>query len=394
MPRTPDAPRRLPSKRYTIGICGSYGGMNLGDEAILECIVRELRRRLPVTITVLSRNAEDTLTRHSVERAVSVRQLTRFELREEVKQLDLLIVGGGGILFDGEASAFLRPAVLAAEVGVPLMTWSVGVGPLCHRSERQRVRTALHHADLITVRDSRSKLILEELGIHGDIEVTADPAHLLEPEPFTQEMLTHEGVAPGARLVGMSIRGPGPAAPELDQRCHELMANAVDYLIERMQATVLFVPMEDHDLQESHAVAARVANVRHVHFLKGNYAARQIRGLMDHLSFAIGMRLHFLTFAAGANVPLVMLPYGTKTTALADELGLRVAPIASTTDGQFLAAIDRAWDQRAQIRAQIQERMVGLRSRALRTAELAVALLEQTQKARPPQGYLAREINA
>src|SRR5690242_7597886 len=49
-----------------------------------------------------SRNPEDTLSRHSVERAVPVRQLTRREVTPEIQRLDLFILGGGGILFEGE----------------------------------------------------------------------------------------------------------------------------------------------------------------------------------------------------------------------------------------------------------------------------------------------------
>lgn len=45
-------------KRITIGISGSYGGMNLGDEAILEGIIAQLRATLPADITVFSRNPE------------------------------------------------------------------------------------------------------------------------------------------------------------------------------------------------------------------------------------------------------------------------------------------------------------------------------------------------
>jgi polysaccharide pyruvyl transferase WcaK-like protein len=60
---------------FRVGISGSYGGLNLGDEAILEGIVTGLRRALPVEITVFSRNPEDTLARHHVERA-SARDVT------------------------------------------------------------------------------------------------------------------------------------------------------------------------------------------------------------------------------------------------------------------------------------------------------------------------------
>jgi polysaccharide pyruvyl transferase WcaK-like protein len=45
---------------YRVGISGSYGGLNLGDEAILQVILQQLRAELPVQITVFSRDPQDT----------------------------------------------------------------------------------------------------------------------------------------------------------------------------------------------------------------------------------------------------------------------------------------------------------------------------------------------
>src|SRR6476469_11277240 len=106
---------------FKVGITGSYGGLNLGDEAILQSIITQLRRDLPVEITVFSRDPEDTKRRHGVERAVPVRKMSRVEVAPELERLDLLIVGGGGILFDAEARIYLRAAQIAKEKGVPVM---------------------------------------------------------------------------------------------------------------------------------------------------------------------------------------------------------------------------------------------------------------------------------
>lgn len=366
---------------YHVGICGSYGGMNLGDEAILESIICELRQRLPVVITVFSNDPEDTLERHRVERAVRVRRLSRAGLTQEIRALDLLVLGGGGILYDGEAAAMVRPAQIAHEMSVPAMTWAVGAGPLVRPAERAAVQRALEGARLITVRDHGSGVLLEDIGITRDIHVTADPALLLEPAPFTAEMLRDEGVAPGACLVGMSIREPGPAAPGLDEaRYHELLANVIDYLARRMGATTLFIPMEQEDLRQAHGVAARVAHVqRHLRILQGQYSARQVRGLMSRLRFAIGMRLHFLLFAASAGVPFVALPYGAKISELVDELDMSMPPIQAMNTGQLLAAIDEAWH----LREELQDRLVAhterLVERAAQTATLAADLLRATR---------------
>lgn len=66
-----------PQRRYRIGISGSYGGMNLGDETILSQILRELRSRVSTEFTVFSRNPEDTRRRHRVEHAVAARELSQ-----------------------------------------------------------------------------------------------------------------------------------------------------------------------------------------------------------------------------------------------------------------------------------------------------------------------------
>src|SRR5436190_9958512 len=132
-----------PKDLYKIGITGSYGGLNLGDEAILQSIITQLRKDLPVEITVFSRDAEDTKRRHGVERAVSVRKLSRAEVTPEVERLDLLIFGGGGILYDAEAKIYLRELQIARELGVPAMLYAIGAGPLQDPTVQAAVREAL-----------------------------------------------------------------------------------------------------------------------------------------------------------------------------------------------------------------------------------------------------------
>ena len=70
-----------------IAISGSYGGMNLGDEAILEGILGQLRATLSADITILSRNPSDTLARHRVEGAIAARSMTRREMAEELRRV-------------------------------------------------------------------------------------------------------------------------------------------------------------------------------------------------------------------------------------------------------------------------------------------------------------------
>jgi len=200
-----------------IGITGSYGGLNLGDEAILQSMLEQLRREVPdAEITVFSRDAEDTKRRHKVERAVPVRKLSRAEVVPEVERLDLLLFGGGGILYDADARTYLREVLVAKEHGVPVMLFAVGAGPLTHATAQAAVREALEGVAMITVREKAAQQCLEEAGVRREVIVTADPALLLKPEPLPRNVLKIEGLDGRKRLIGMSVREPGVAAPGLD----------------------------------------------------------------------------------------------------------------------------------------------------------------------------------
>lgn len=376
-----------PNRRLRVGISGSYGGLNLGDEAILQSILTQLRDALPVEVTVFSRDPEDTRRRHGVEHALPVRRLTRNEARDQVARLDLLILGGGGILFDAEARIYLREVELAHETGVPVMVYAIGAGPLQDPLAQRHVRDALCRAATITVRERSARAVLEEAGVHCDIEVTADPALLIQPEPLPPDTLRHEGLDPDRRLVGMSVREPGVAAPDIDQNAyHALLADAADFMADRYDAYIVFVPMERQmrDLQHSHAVVSRMLRPQRAEVLKGVYTPGQILSLVSHFSFVVGMRLHFLIFAALAGVPAVALPYASKVTGFLEDLGIDMPPLQLVNAGRLIAYIDESWDTREALCEQIKRALPALQQRARRTNEVAVHLLRARLSAGEP----------
>jgi len=369
---------------FRIGISGSYGGMNLGDEAILEGILGQLRASVDAEVTVFSMNPPDTLARHSVEHATCARSLTRKEIAPLIKGLDLLILGGGGILYDGDAQTYLREVSVAHELGVPVFLYAISAGPLTTQASRRAVREALNAAPstIITVRDRLGQRLLDDVGVTNDIHLTADPAFLLEPDALPIAALESEGVEFTRKLVGFSVREPGPAAPHIEpDEYHEMLANAADFIIERLDADVLFVPMEKIDVQHSHAVVAHMRNAEKAEILRRRYAPRQILDLMSRFEFAVGMRLHFLIFAALRGIPFAPLPYASKVTALLEDLGMDTPPLGDMNIGQLIARIDRKWDTRDEIRASIRLRIPQLMQRAARTNELLLGRLGQLSRA-------------
>lgn len=375
---------------FRIGISGSYGGMNLGDEAILDGIVTQLRASVPAEITVFSMCPEDTKSRHQVERAVPVRNLTRKEAAAEVGRLDLFILGGGGILYDRDAAVYLREVFIAQELGVPVAVYAVSAGPLSDPSAKQAVRAALNAADVVTVRDRQGYRLLEDVGVDREIHLTADPALLLREEPVTAEAIRAEGVEFERHLVGFSVREPGPAAPHIDpEEYYGLLANAADFVVERLDADVVFVSMERTDVQHSHAVVAHMKNAERAEVLRRRYTPQQILGLVGHLEFAVGMRLHFLIFSALRETPFVALPYASKVTGFIEDLEMETPPLGSISAGQLIARIDRSWDTRHEIRAKIRQRLPELQARARQTNQLVTELLTQRAPVTEPERKIA-----
>ena len=374
-----------PSKRvFRVGISGSYGGLNLGDEAILQSIVAQLRAAVPCEITVFSREAKDTAARHEVERSVPVRDLSRDEVLPEVADLDLFILGGGGILYDDAAPVYLREVALAQEHHVPVLVYAVSAGPLHNEAARTLVRDALSRVAAVTVRERRARQLLEEVGVR-EIEVTADPAFLLEPDPLPAEALQREGLNENRRLIGISVREPGAAAPDIDEsHYHALLANAADYMVDRLEADLVFVPMEPRrkDTQHSHAVVSRMAHAHRATVLRGEYTSGQLLSLMSHFDFAVGMRLHFLIFAALNRVPFVALPYSSKVAGFLEDLEIAMPPLEQVNAGQLIAYIDRWWDLRRNLQARLEKGVPEIQARARRTNEIALRLLREHRERR------------
>jgi polysaccharide pyruvyl transferase CsaB len=370
-----------------VGLVGSYGGLNAGDEAILTVAIAQLREAIDdVEIVVFSRDCEHTREHHDVEHVATVRETSRSQVLDDVRRLDLLLLGGGGILYDREAETYLRTVRLAQEAGVPTATYAIGAGPLERPSDREAVANVLNRMTLITVREAAAKLLLEESGVEEEITVTADPALLLEAEPFTERMLEREGLTPGRRLIGMSVREPGGAMSEMSaDDYHRLLAQAADFMTDRFDADVVFVPLERKDIRESHRVIGRMAGPERAWVLKRSYGPRALLGLMEHLELAVGMRLHFLLFAITAGVPVAALPYATKVIDFLDSLGVRGPdPERAGHAGALLSHIDRLWDSRSEQVEHVARQLPSLQDAARENVRLTVELLDRRAAAPAP----------
>jgi polysaccharide pyruvyl transferase WcaK-like protein len=222
----------------------------------------------------------------------------------------------------------------------------------------------------------RDRRLLEEIGVTRPVTVTADPAVLLEPSPSS--VLRDQGLrTSGLRLVGMSVREPGGAASNVEEGMyHRLLAHAGDYAAERFDADIVFIPMERDDVREAHRVIAEMGLPDRASVLKVPLAPREALDTIGQLDMAIGMRLHFVIFAALSGLPVLALPYAPKVTSFLEQIGLPTPrSVEREHAGVLLAAIDMMWDLREERGRLVPPAIAGMQDEARRTPGLIAELL-------------------
>jgi len=379
-------------------LVGAAGFTNLGDDAILAAMLAELRVACPGARFIVATGDPDAFAGDPTLGGGDV-QLIPFAdeaIAAALAGADLLIVGGGGFIYDydarisahnflhGDPSLFyphFRALVVAHTLGVPSQVYGIGVGPLVTAAGRGLTRTILGLAGAITVRDPLSLLELRAAGLdRADLTVTADPA--LGLSPATQTAPASDG-----RVVGFVARGwlqqgggwttPGAARHE---RYLDWLAAGADYAVERWDATPLFLPLQRRYDDDGASAARVIARMRHgarARIAEGLAGYRELQAALAGLDALVSSRLHPLILGCAAGVPPIGIALSPKVRAFLGDLGLGELALSPwlARDADLHAALDRALSAPAPIRARLRHGVVAQRSAAARNPQIAAALL-------------------
>jgi polysaccharide pyruvyl transferase WcaK-like protein len=256
-----------------IGLLHHVGGGNLGDDATLESVAGNIRRRWPTAeIIAFSMNPGDTEARHGItsypvrrtgwsvgfsdagpepflrarlktftrkhkplfyllKATSAVGRLTSGIFRElsflmsshhHIKSLDLLIVSGGGQLTErdgpwGFPYTIFKWIILARWAGVRCMFLNVGAGPLTGPLSKYFVRRALAAAQYVSLRDRESRDLLDEIGFKGKCLVYPDSAYGLQFALPSNAIPLERRSQPIIGFAPLPYPGPRMHAAEEDQ---------------------------------------------------------------------------------------------------------------------------------------------------------------------------------
>lgn len=343
-------------------LSGYYGFGNLGDEALLEIIVAQLRTRFPLAeIDVLSAQPDETA--HTF--GVSATQRADLGLvRRAIERADVVLSGGGGLLQNTTSlksllyyAGIIRSAIKA---GKKTMIFAQSIGPLDFIG-KQTVRECCRGLRAATVRDERSRELLAGLVSGIAVERTADPVFLYErpPGPITRERVPRDDA-----LVVVSVRKTAHFETLVAR-----LAAAVDRLAVRHGARVAFVALGGQ--ADADAATSVIRKCRSHPMLLPIEGLAGTAEVLERAQLVIGVRLHALILAARFGVPFLAVPYDPKVTGLCEDLAYPLPPLWRPSDRGDTGEdpetlVDRAWNERAALRAWLgpaAERMQGLARR-------------------------------
>lgn len=303
------------------------GSSNLGDELIFRALLHLLGRQgiSPEEITAISINPRKTAASFGVK---TVWHLDPWAVSAVIKQADLVIFGGGGILQDS-TSVWSVPyhcsrIWISRLFSKPLLAIGIGVGPLDTGIGRWLAKVTFAGVPDIVVRDQASQDQLCRIGIMQST-VGADLALSLpvfEGKEGSCIVVCLRHFAPKGGLVPSKLQNP-----EAGKGYIRSLASALDKASMSLELPIRFVSFDaERDTQFHRAIATNMA-------AEFSFADANLDNVFSELGAAkavIAMRYHAGIVAVLAGKPCLLISYSPKLESLATELGdaCRIIPNA------------------------------------------------------------------
>ena len=307
--------------RDGVVICGAYGRGNVGDDAILEAILQEMRSIDPdMPVTVLSKDPPRTRLTYRVQ---AVNRTAFLRWMKAMRHAKLYINGGGSLIQDVTSRRslwfYLHNIHAAKKAGCKVQMYGCGIGPVTRENHRALAAKVLNQSvDVIILREPDSLEELKSMGItKPEILLTADPALTLNcaEEDKTDSVMLRAGIPSHGKYICFALRqwkGFEAKAP--------LFGKAARYAYETYGLIPVFVSIDRHQDPAAGQMAAAGLDIPH-YFLNDAGSAGTIIGALSRMEVVISMRLHALIFAAGHGIPLAGVVYDPKVSAFLRYIG-------------------------------------------------------------------------
>jgi polysaccharide pyruvyl transferase WcaK-like protein len=272
---------------------------------------------------------------------------------------------------------------------LPVILSGQTIGPINGCFDSFFANYALNGVNVITLRENESIHTLKRLCVNKPvIQVTADDSVNLIPAalPVLDQIIVTEYSRIKRPIIGLNIFGLNLHGSEADfLNAKKLLAKVADYLIDKYDVTIVFVPMQysdpDDRIAESETISL-MANKKNVFVLTKVHSYSEIKGLVGRMDLVIGFRYHFITFAVTSGVPAIGLYsnsyYSRKICGILSLVGLPDNALNLRKIGydDLILLVENQFANKASLRAMLVDQTVKLQAKSLLSVKYAVALLK------------------
>jgi colanic acid/amylovoran biosynthesis protein len=207
-------------------------------------------------------------------------------------------------------------------LGKPVVIYAQSVGPF--GIFKPMLKLILNRMALISLREKGSVEYLQEMGVKAPIYLTADSAFLLNSKAEVKIPSKDRGP-----IIGISVSHEAVIHyyKSGKKRFIEMMARVVDYLVENLDATVVFIPHSTgpRDFEDDRLIAkeihALVRNAAKVVTIDDDYGPNELKGIINQCTLFVGMRMHANIAALSSGVPTIAIAHSYKTYRIMEMLG-------------------------------------------------------------------------
>ena len=302
-------------------------------------------------------------------------------LNEYIKN-DIIINLSGDSYSDGKGGNSILNSIeilIGLALNKPIIFFSQSVGPFSKFALPLTIR-CLNRAKLIIVRESISEDYLNKFDIKAPIFCTADCAFVLDTAPYDKviDILSKENIdITNKPLIGIS------ANAFLDDPKYNyinLMSQLVDYLIEKHNAQVIFVPhvlsITEGGKRDDRIIGEKIyrlaKNQDKISLIYGDYSPEELKGIIGLMDVFIGGRMHANIAALSSCVPSLATAWSHKYYGIMRELGQEkyVCDFRTMSLDELKSKMDDLWDNKAKIRNELRNKVKDQKRLAWYSGEL------------------------
>lgn len=322
-----------------IALVGYFGHDNVGDDAILQGVLGQLKRyHRPLQLLVFAHQPE------RIEKRFRVQALRRMSLPSILAGMSMsdVIIFAGGSLFQDRTSFrsllyYCSILGLARIYGKKVILYSQGIESFRYKWSEWLVKNTFLFAHHISVRDQESLVLLNKLMKRKKrIRYVMDSALLLTPYRINN---LYQG------FIGLNLMN-------VKDFPLEIVVQQLDQFAKEHQRRYLYVPLNKADLHIGLEIKKRLHESQMV-ILEPEENISTLLGILQQLDFMVGMRLHSLILGAAARIPFLGIHLHDKVSSFGKDVNQPVIRFSDLQKGALYSNLELVFKERKRYQNQL-----------------------------------------